>query len=704
MAKPPATKWGGITGIVTYSLLAAGEAPSEEHLAAAIAFLKKADLVGNYALAMRCQVWQALPPSTEIRNLARRDAQAMMASAKSRDEARGFYHYYRDPSSNDYDHSVSQYVVLGMWACDQSGYEVPTAFWHETDLAWRRHQFADGAWSYKFKWGSNDDQQERTSMTAAGVATLFITQEYTHLSTEPSGNVSDPSIEHGLRWISDRLSTDFQGNVINQLVGGHPFHGYVLYGLERIGVAGGYKYFGKCNWYQEGADYLIHHQESAGNWEYPANTAYSLLFLSRGRGPVLMNKLQYHIAPGRGVTASIEGNWNQRPRDAANMARWVTKKLEEPYNWQIVNLGVWESDLHDSPILYISGNQTLRFTSEEEAKLKKFVEDGGLILGNADGGNKLFSDSFRALEARLFPDYEPRELPEDHVIYHQQFSRKSWKNPPSILGLSNGARELMIMIPNADMARAWQGHLYTRNDAFEFLDNLYLYASDHQNLRKGSSYIINRDDKVPTKQTLKVARLQYAGNWDPEPGGWRRMANQMHNRFGVDLQVDTVQLGEGKLSGYPVAHLTGTAKFSLPDAARDELKSFVDKGGILLVDAAGGAPHFAASADILCSTIFGPAASELNTPMKSDNPHFSIGGNKDATVNYRRYARKSLGVTHLPQLRGMTVGDHIGLFFSREDLSAGLVGQPLDGLTGYDPASTLDILDSILMYAASRPK
>src|SRR5688572_27612566 len=48
-------QWGGETALATYALLAAGESPQEERLAKAIEFLKKAELVGVYALALRAQ-------------------------------------------------------------------------------------------------------------------------------------------------------------------------------------------------------------------------------------------------------------------------------------------------------------------------------------------------------------------------------------------------------------------------------------------------------------------------------------------------------------------------------------------------------------------------------------------------------------------------------------------------------------------------
>ena len=58
------------------------------------------------------------------------------------------------------------------------------------------------------------------------------------------------------------------------------------------------------------------------------------------------------------------------------------------------------------------------------------------------------------------------------------------------------------------------------------------------------------------EKTVKLARLEYVGSWDPEPGGWKRLAAVMHNQNKIDLQVDHVKLGEGKLSGYKIAHIT----------------------------------------------------------------------------------------------------------------------------------------------------
>ena len=49
--------FGGYTAIAVYALLASGESYQEKRIAKAIEFLEKEDLVGTYAVGLRCQIW-----------------------------------------------------------------------------------------------------------------------------------------------------------------------------------------------------------------------------------------------------------------------------------------------------------------------------------------------------------------------------------------------------------------------------------------------------------------------------------------------------------------------------------------------------------------------------------------------------------------------------------------------------------------------
>jgi hypothetical protein len=67
--------------------------------------------------------------------------------------------------------------------------------------------------------------------------------------------------------------------------------------------------------------------------------------------------------------------------------------------------------------------------------------------------------------------------------------------------------------------------------------------------------------------------------------------------------VAAVKLGEGKLAGVSIAHLTGTDTFKLDDASVADLKKFIEAGNTLIIDAAGGSSAFAQAAETLLASL-----------------------------------------------------------------------------------------------------
>jgi hypothetical protein len=703
-------QWGGVTATAVYGLLAAGENPKNEpRLKAAVEWLKTAEIHGHYASAMRAQVWHYLKDEKEAKLSSKRDRDILLNALIDKNPGFGFYSYYTDekgkPQTGWFDRSVSQIAVLGVWATEQAGQEIPSKYWEIVDAAWKKAQRADGGWNYQ------DGPQMAGStgtMTAAGVATLFITQD--ELMQSETGRFSacrggqrNDSIERGLAWMDKNAP---------QLLINAPEYYYQLYGIERIGVASGRKYFGTTDWYRVGAEQLVKKQSPDGSWgnDEPGHnpkkvpdTVFAMLFLLRGRAPVIMNKLEYAIA-AEGKQKAPADPWNQRPRDVANFTAWAGKQTEDYFNWQVVNLKVSAADLHDAPILYLAGSLPLRFTPDETAKLREFVEGGGVILGNADCGNALFTKSFVDLGKELFPKYEMRELPKSHSIYvDQPFKPAKWHAHPKLLGVTNGVRELMLLVPDADLGKAWQLRSdKTKVESYELMEDIFLYTVDKTGLQfRGQTNMVARDDKVPAERSMSVARLMVGDNPDPEPGAWRRIANVAHNELKLDLKVEPVKLGDGKLgAGYKLAHLTGTTKFKLGDAQKAELADFVKKGGTLLVDAAGGSNDFADAAEQELAAVFGGTGQQVGPVLPPDHPLFAAAKKIDK-FTYRTFTKNKVsGKLDAPRLQAHLVDGRPAVLYSREDLTEGMVGQAVDGVIGYSPETATDVVRSVLGYLA----
>jgi hypothetical protein len=692
-----AGQWGEQTALVTFALLAGGDGPQDDKLIEPIKFLKDSALKGVYALGIKAQIYPFLPPTADRKIQASADAARLTGAQLDQGAAKGLYSYLVDTKDiKRFDHSVSLYGVLGVWACERAGAEISEGYWKSVEEAWIRDQDVSGAWAPgrrpSGKGGLN------VSMTAAGLTAMYMTQDHLHaaIALQSRGNISDPYIDLGLNWLTrhfDRVLTESSQRY-------SPFS--TLFDVERVGMASGLKYFGSVDWYDIGTDYLVKTQSPDGSWggSLPA-TCYAILFLSHGQAPMVFNKLQYEV-DGKA------GNWNQRPRDVANTVDWIAREIEGVLNWQIVDMKTPLLQLHDAPILYLAGNQSLKFTTEQEQKLREYCEEGGIILANADDGASDFANSFRALGTTLFPEYEFRELPAEHPIYtNEQWKRNGWKTVPTVLSLSNGVREMMVLMPTTDPARSWQlNEAVGHEEPFQFADNLFLYATGKENLQeKGKTYVIYPDERIHPSRNITIARLQYDGNWDPEPAGWRRLAAILHNSFDISLTIVHMKLGSGALSDganrdVKLAHLTGTTRVKLDAAEQGEIRKFVESGGTLIVDAAGGSQEFGTSIEGQLAGIFGPAASlELKQRLASTDAVYNLPVAGITEFNFRPFTRKIIGNIQGPQLRAIHLHGRSAVFYSPEDLSAGLVGAPIDGIIGYEPSTATEIMRNLLLSA-----
>jgi hypothetical protein len=656
------SQWGGQTALAVLALLAAGDVPQSDQLVKPIDFLLKADLIGTYAIGCRMQVLMFLPETPETKAVMRRDVERLIRMMRKKGAGKGFFGY--EEKGTSYSLSRSQYAVLGMWAAEQSGQEIPPSFWQECEKAWTAAQQKDGGWQYIL----GGKYPETAGITAVGIASMFIIQDqlYGNRGTDCSKSVELPAIEKGIDWlikhydhVSPATKTEREYPCPN------------LYAIERVGVAGGLKYFGKIDWYKQGAAFLLNKQKKDGSFggglTLLSDTCFATLFLSRG---------------------------------IANVTRWIGRSTERDFNWQIVNLEAPIADWHDAPILYLAGSDPIKLGKEHAAKIKQYIEEGGMVLAHADCGKGPFASSVRNLASSLFPSYEFRELPENHPIYTSIYPRSKWKNKPSVLGLSNGVRELMVLIPQADPGKSWQiGVIRGREEQWQLAADIVFYASDQRSMRvKGDTRLVAEDKNVKPTASIKVARLRYNGNWDPEPGGWQRVRNMLWALDKLDAEVEPVDLGSGSLAGYKIAHITGTTKFKPDAAAKAQLKKFIADGGTLLVDAAGGSSAFAEAME--------GEMESLGTGAKLDTlpPDHSLYGGKDAIkVSYRAFGQAQLqGKLNAPHLKAVRVGDRPAILFSREDLSAGMLGTGVGGIIGYSPASATDLVRRIVLRAAAK--
>ena len=113
----------------------------------------------------------------------------------------------------------------------------------------------------------------------------------------------------------------------------------------------------------------------------------------------------------------------------------------------------------------------------------------------------------------------------------------------------------MILVADADVGRAWRTHAAkTHEELYQFGSDLFLYAVDKKSLRnKGETFVVRSDPKIKAEKSAKIAQLKIGENWNPEPGGWRRMAAILHNQYKADITAEPVDLEKQTLAGFAIA-------------------------------------------------------------------------------------------------------------------------------------------------------
>ncbi len=670
--------FGRKTSLIAYAMVTTGADSQKSPLNKTIDWLKKAELKNTYAVAFRAATFAGLKENQAGQYLER-DVKWLLDAASDK----GSYTHTSigRKSADIYDNSNSQLALMGIWAGANRGIKIPWTYWKTAENHWRAQQQLDGGFGYR-DLGASRKTSTYGSMTATGLVSLCICFDNLHQSGALQHNRSDEyePIEKTLSWLDENFSIHK-----NPKTKGTWYY-YWLYSIARAGEASGYKYFGGHDWFAEGTKELLRRQLSNGSWdrkEFLHRTAFALLFLAHGRNPVLANKLKY------------SGSWNPRPRDLANFSRFVSYDFEKPVSWQIANINATPEDWHDAPILYISGAGPVQFTDEQIEKLRTFVLQGGTIVSEAAGNNVEFTLDMQRACKKLFPEYQLQRLDDDHPIYSVHFKAGTLTG---LLGVSNGVRLFAIHCPN-EVSRALQLGPKKKNIPwFELFSNIYFYVTDKGMLRpRGTSPWPTATEFEP-KANIRVVRVKYPGNFNPEPLAWKRLAIKMGNDFGISLEPSIpTEINKLNAADIPLAHMTGTDNFTLNQEQKQSLVKFFEDGGTLIIDAARGAKPFRDSVrDEIFSLVPDGIHGSVSTSVLYDGPA------KLEQVKYRRDYAMSLGPARgEPQIEGVISNGRLAVIFSPADITAGLVGYHCYGIKGYTSETAYSLITNILYNLAS---
>lgn len=662
--------YGGSTALAVYALMEAGESFQSPRLAKAIKFLEKVEMKGTYAVASRAHVWSHLPP--QFMDKLQKDVYWL----EQAQHPKGHWNYTIKPGGA-YDNSTTQYGLLGGWEGAKRGISVSNQYWKRVENHFLATQHENGGWDYR---ATGNHAGVRGSMTAAGLTCLYVTQEYLHAADfkTPGRAAKHPlqqRIKKGLTWFDKNFKP-------NQNPGGGHLY-YYLYGCERVGLASGRKFFGKHDWYAEGAEFLLKNPPND-----TVGLSYSILFLVRGRVPVFINKLEIP-----------DFNWNNRPSDAEKLTHWVSGTVEQEMNWQVMPIGTRPEVWLEAPLLYLASHDSFELAPEQEAKIKKYIDLGGMLVTAADRSDPKFTKSVEAMMKRLYPGYSYETLEPDDELNNVVF--KVSGNRLGARSIHNGVRHLAIHLPRGDASWTFHADAHADPTPWQLMVNAYYYATEKGHTRpRLSQHVVPRlRGKGDNAPQITVAKARYGGNWNPEPAAWSVQSNVMSNAGKARVTAKHVDLAKLSESEARFVHVSGTDDVAFTDAEIDAIKRHVESGGTILFENVGGRGPFAQSVMGMLRKAY---PKQRLRPISLEHAVITgkgVNGYNASTVDYRVFALLRMGDVDTPRLLTINFDGQPRIIVSGEDLSSGMLGQPIWDVFGYSTDSARQLVANITLWA-----
>jgi hypothetical protein len=598
---------------------------------------------------------------------------------------------------------------------ERVGVSVNRQVWERTYAYWNGLQQADGGWPYRGRTSSG-------SMTCAGICSLVIAaQSLSHGDAWINeGSVlccglqeDQDAIQRGLSWLGKnfRVNTN-PGGAANWTY-------YYLYGMERVGRLTGQRFIGDHDWYREGADFLVSQQNLAGSWSsLPSgqsanaviNTSFALLFLSKGRRPILLSKLR---------RAPLD-DWNRHRNDIANLTKHVESLWEQNLAWQFADLHAASvEDLLQSPVLFISGRDGLSLSPEDKAKLFAYINQGGFLFAENCCNGTNFHRQFLALMTELFPDNPLRLLPIDHPVWYAEQPVDPEYAPP-LWGIDACCRTSVVYCPQ-DLGCYWE---LARRNAMPYPDdvkaqmsaalavgaNVVTYATDRQ-LRDRLDIPQISEDKPDegnfARDRLYIAKLDHSGGSDDAPAALANLLRVVQEQLDmrVDRQRRLIRPTDPSLPDFPIAFLHGRRSFRWSANERNALREFLQNGGVIFADAICANQDFAQSFRQEMQAIL-PEHPWQRVPP--DHPMFGdeYRGWDLSRVSLRTPAtrkeneRLTARVEQVtPRLEGIEVAGRFVVLFSPFDISCALENHESMECQGYSRADAARIGVNVILYA-----
>lgn len=744
---------GGSTCLAVLALLNAGVPVNDAMIQRGLEYIRKLESPTTYVRSLQTMVYAEAGLSEDRGRIQKNVNHLIEKRIPPEGPMQGWSYDFAEGGSNRADNSNTQYAVLGLYMGKLGGATIDPKIWEAIRGLYTRTQHENGGWTYApgINGGPGGETGAYVSMTTAGLSGLVIAGMESNPGREKllaNGTATncgdykeDEAVEKALAFLGKNFSLYAKSGTF-----------YNLYGIERAGRLSGLRFFGEHDWYRAGCEYLVGSDEKkiptkqhANGWwsltggvhaidtDPVISTSFALLFLSKGRTPILISKLVHR--PGA-QPKDDDRDWNNDRNDVRHLTEFASgalfKKL--PLAWQIFDaqralkprpgardlteddLLEVTSDLLQSPIAYFNGHKSpeRRFSPQEKELLKRYVENGGFILAEACCGSAAFDAGFKKLVKELWPDSPLEDVPAEHPVWGAAFPVNAGAYP--LKGIQMGCKWVLMYSPT-DLSCKWESSNPKNNEdwgrlkvdgkvieAFRLGANIVAYATGMEPPRPRLTRVelvsAKEDLRVIPRGYLTVAQIEIPGDPPPAPQAMRQLMVKLREVAGLDvvLKTETMPVFTKGLRDFKFVYMHGRKHFEYDDRQLEYLRFNLENGGLLLADACCGKEAFDKAFRKFVKQLL--PKHELK-PIPANDELFSKELNGTALTEQIIRCRRQRGEMHRnvpPEFEGIKINDRWAVVYSKYDLGCALERHKSSDCLGYDFDSAWRLAGAAVLY------
>jgi hypothetical protein len=458
-------------------------------------------------------------------------------------------------------------------------------------------------------------------------------------------------------------------------------------------------------------------------------TAFALLFLAKGRRPVIVAKSSH----------GPRDDWNQHGHEIAHLVEHVESRWKQDYpaglSWHVIDTpSAQEADFAQAPVLWLSGKKALELGPDAGRRLRRAIDQGGFIFAEtACPEGRDFDEQFRQLVTEIFPEpeYQLHLLPPEHPAWNaEEIVPPEFQRP--LLGVDYGCRTCLIYAPPPaagqpilpSLGCLWElgGSSRGRHPenvrreidaALSIGANVLAYATNRELKNKADLFAAGKAPDTPREDfvrgQLALGKLRHGGQCDAAPAALANILRAAARELAVRVDDTPSQIDPASdaLFDYHMVFMHGRQGFAFAAHERQNLREFLDRGGMLLADSICASAAFTDAFRKEMVSLFPDGRLE---PIPPEDPLFAaadFGGYDIREVTLREPAGGDGPLAARkrrlpPKLEGVRLADRWAVIFSPYDLSCALEKQNSMECTGYDREDAERIALNVLLYSLNQ--